>query len=771
MTSQLAPVSVAKFFDNNGFPLAFGSLTTYAAGTTIPQATYVDSTQTTQNTNPIQLNFRGECNLWLDPTKAYKFLLQDFLGNTVPGWPIDNITIGNANPSFSVIPTSDNLYTLGNASFSWANVYVGPNHAPVLDTVSGNIGYYVRTAAEIAALITPVSFSYPPGHILRYGTNTTPGTTDMTNAINNALASNTRVYVPAGTYFCSGSLNLISGQTLFGDGSTSLLQWSNGALNNVVGTSITGTTVRDLKINITGVAGSFVAALLFLDCTYCKAERLEIVGCSGHGIWFQGSSYCVARANYLHGFQGSVNNSADIFISNDAIANSTNQCQYNVIDGNECFGGNWFGVGLMQYYGNNLVVPLYNTVCNNRVGAHVCYGIMNYNVSTVTDGFNSINGNYIENISGAALSNQTGAGVYVAGAGGVSITANTIRNCLGSASVASQATAAIAIQAASSLTFTAPPGGGATTATMTSVWNSPSTTGLVIFSTGDTRTATFTLASANISWSGGLSGSATVNAQLQFSFTPFSIQNNIIQNPQNFYAILISGSLTGGNISGNVVSMQTGTPAEGIRNNSSSNLVIANNTININTSIATTIGISSFAALPNVANINVSGNNVFGCSYRGINFTNSVAQPHVNVLVTGNMVSGGGAASAPLNLVQVQGGTVTGNTLVANTQLSMVLSNSIQVRISNNFITSTGATAFESVGTCSGSIFDESNLWNGTLLNNGTGCNVRQIASASPAVGTYVLGDVTYNTAGVTPFAWLCTVAGSPGTWTGLTIP
>lgn len=40
-----------------------------------------------------------------------------------------------------------------------------------------------RTAAEIAAGVTPTNFGYPQGYVLRYGTNTTPGTTDMTAAI------------------------------------------------------------------------------------------------------------------------------------------------------------------------------------------------------------------------------------------------------------------------------------------------------------------------------------------------------------------------------------------------------------------------------------------------------------------------------------------------------------------------------------------------------------------------------------------------------------
>jgi hypothetical protein len=180
--SQLAPTPVFRGVDAFGFPLYLGQLGTFVAGTNTPQVTYKDSLQIATNTNPVILNPRGECNLWLDPTKAYKFVLSDALGNLI--WTVDNITIGNANPSFNLIPTVDNLFTLGSPTFSFANLYLGVNHAPALDTVTGNIGYYARTAAEIALSITPVAFSYPPGHVYRYGTNTVPGTTDMTAVIN-----------------------------------------------------------------------------------------------------------------------------------------------------------------------------------------------------------------------------------------------------------------------------------------------------------------------------------------------------------------------------------------------------------------------------------------------------------------------------------------------------------------------------------------------------------------------------------------------------------
>jgi len=46
---------------------------------------------------------------------------------------------------------------------------------------------HVTTPAETTAGVTIVNFLYPEGYVLRYGTNTTPGTTDMTTAIQAAV--------------------------------------------------------------------------------------------------------------------------------------------------------------------------------------------------------------------------------------------------------------------------------------------------------------------------------------------------------------------------------------------------------------------------------------------------------------------------------------------------------------------------------------------------------------------------------------------------------
>lgn len=50
-------------------------------------------------------------------------------------------------------------------------------------------GTYPRTQAEINASVTPTNYAYAPGVVDRYGTNTTPGTTNMATAIANAIAS------------------------------------------------------------------------------------------------------------------------------------------------------------------------------------------------------------------------------------------------------------------------------------------------------------------------------------------------------------------------------------------------------------------------------------------------------------------------------------------------------------------------------------------------------------------------------------------------------
>jgi hypothetical protein len=79
--ASLIPPLRFKSWLSTGIPNAFGTLTSYAAGSVTPLATFTDSTATQQNLNPLLLNSRGEGSIWTPPNVAYKFVEADSFGN------------------------------------------------------------------------------------------------------------------------------------------------------------------------------------------------------------------------------------------------------------------------------------------------------------------------------------------------------------------------------------------------------------------------------------------------------------------------------------------------------------------------------------------------------------------------------------------------------------------------------------------------------------------------------------------------------------------
>ncbi|HEY4721929.1 MAG TPA: glycosyl hydrolase family 28-related protein, partial [Anaerolineae bacterium] len=142
--------------------------------TTTPTPVYTTSALSTQHTNPVVADSAGRLPaIYLDPSIVYRITFKDSAGAEI--YP-------------AVDPVNDQLLS---------QAIIG--------------GYlYPRTQPEIDALVTPVNYAYPPGNILRYGTNTTPGTTDMTSAIQNALNANSgaAVFFPAGTYKILGQITV-----------------------------------------------------------------------------------------------------------------------------------------------------------------------------------------------------------------------------------------------------------------------------------------------------------------------------------------------------------------------------------------------------------------------------------------------------------------------------------------------------------------------------------------------------------------------------------
>ncbi len=107
-TVYLSPVFNAwQGLNASGQVLAGGLLYAYQAGTSTPEATYTTSAGSIANTNPIVLGSDGRppSEIWLTAGQAYKFILQDSLGNPV-GPTFDNVYGVNdpvLNPPFPTI--------------------------------------------------------------------------------------------------------------------------------------------------------------------------------------------------------------------------------------------------------------------------------------------------------------------------------------------------------------------------------------------------------------------------------------------------------------------------------------------------------------------------------------------------------------------------------------------------------------------------------------------------------------------------------------------
>jgi hypothetical protein len=88
MIATLSPSPKMQFFTAAGIPLVGGKLFTYASGTTVPLATYTTSAATTENTNPVILDSRGEANVWFGPSR-YTLVLKDSLDNLI--WTVSGV--------------------------------------------------------------------------------------------------------------------------------------------------------------------------------------------------------------------------------------------------------------------------------------------------------------------------------------------------------------------------------------------------------------------------------------------------------------------------------------------------------------------------------------------------------------------------------------------------------------------------------------------------------------------------------------------------------
>lgn len=146
MTTQLSPAPVLRVYDNSGNLAISGKIYTYVAGTSIPIETYTDATGTTPHTNPIVLNSRGECAMWLAPNQAYKLVAYD--ANDVLLWSSDYVMAPAASPLVSVTAfgaTGDGVTD------------DGPAFRAAVDALGDAGGYIVAPPPGVSYLLKPSS--------------------------------------------------------------------------------------------------------------------------------------------------------------------------------------------------------------------------------------------------------------------------------------------------------------------------------------------------------------------------------------------------------------------------------------------------------------------------------------------------------------------------------------------------------------------------------------------------------------------------------------
>lgn len=133
MTVSLSPFFgvAGQLFDNNGNPLAGGTINTYLAGTTTNTPTYTTSAGNIAHTNPIVLDGAGRVpsgEIWLTSGISYKFLVKDSAGNLIGTF--DNVQGINQNAFTNIVNFNGNgvttSFTLPEAPLSenFINVFI-----------------------------------------------------------------------------------------------------------------------------------------------------------------------------------------------------------------------------------------------------------------------------------------------------------------------------------------------------------------------------------------------------------------------------------------------------------------------------------------------------------------------------------------------------------------------------------------------------------------------------------------------------------------------
>jgi hypothetical protein len=248
MSQQIFYFPPLQALSTTGSPLAGAKLNFFLTGTSTAATVYADAGRSTALSNPIVADGNGRFQqLYPDPDTVYRVQLTDSSGTQQ--WLQDG--------------ESRQLFT--------------------------------RTAAEVAAGVTPTNYGYMPGFLQRYGASTSA--TDNQAAINAAIsvlnAGGGAITVSGGAYLTSG-LNTIAAsnaQINFLDGSVLRVvpdSWGTSG-DGTTFLNITGTGARLYNVSIDGNQASFNPNTTPVGRLIQFGDDTLMVGCSFQNSPSQGA--------------------------------------------------------------------------------------------------------------------------------------------------------------------------------------------------------------------------------------------------------------------------------------------------------------------------------------------------------------------------------------------------------------------------------------------------------------------------------------------------
>ncbi|MEI6183901.1 MAG: hypothetical protein WCP65_00120 [Bacteroidota bacterium] len=188
--SKIIGEPIFSAFDNNGDPLNGGFVYSYSAGSSTPLATYPTLTDaansTNANSNPVQLNSRGEANIIIKGST--KLILKDALLNTI--WTVDNIADVTSNSFSEIVDVNGNpiiTFTAVASAINRLEIRNSTTTNPPVVTVTGtdtNIGLQVTTKGSGVLAVTGATTV--TGNTTITGNTTVTGTIQATGAISTA---------------------------------------------------------------------------------------------------------------------------------------------------------------------------------------------------------------------------------------------------------------------------------------------------------------------------------------------------------------------------------------------------------------------------------------------------------------------------------------------------------------------------------------------------------------------------------------------------------